>query len=250
VLVLVPGGTFQIRAQKQDPEAANYDPQAQSRWSPVHEVTLSPYFLAKHECTQAQWEKLTGERPSRYGPGNEIGGKKVMLRHPVEQVSWEDGTRWLGRYNLALPTEAQWEFACRAGTATPWWCGKDPQALAKAANLADAFFTANGGPSSWEYEVWDDGFAVHAPVGSFRPNALGLFDVHGNVWEWCRDTFKGYPSEPATDPVVQGAGYRVNRGGSWINVASGARCANRATSDPSYRYDAVGVRPARRVTSE
>jgi len=250
VLVLIPGGTFKMGAQKEDPEAANFDPQAEGNESPVHEVTLSPYFVAKHECTQAQWEKLSGETPSRYGPGNEYGGKKVTLRHPVEQVSWEDGTRWLSRFNLELPAEAQWEFACRAGTDTPWWCGKEAAALAEAANVADAFCKANGGPASWNYEEWDDGFVAHAPVGSFRPNAFGLFDVHGNVWEWCRDTFKGYPSEPATDPVVQGAGNRVSRGGGWNYVASYARCANRYAYDPSLRSNSLGVRPARSVTSE
>jgi len=168
----------------------------------------------------------------------------------VERVSWEDGTRWLGRHNLALPTEAQWEHACRAGTDTPWWCGKEAAGLAKVANLADAFCKADGGPASWQYEEWDDGFVLHAPAGSFAPNAFGLFDVHGNVWEWCRDTFKGYLADAVTNPLVQGVGRRVNRGGSWAVVASRARSAFRGGNGPSGRASVLGVRPARRVTSE
>jgi len=251
VFVLLAGGTFKMGAQKADVNAPNYDPQAVSDESPVHEVTLSPYFLSKYECTQAQWEKLTGERPSGYGPGFEFGGQKVTLRNPVEQVSWEDGARWLSRYSLALPTEAQWEHACRAGTDTPWFTGRDVKALEKGANLADAFCKANGAPATWRFtEEINDGFGLHAPVGSLASNAFGLHDVHGNVWEWCRDAHRGYPSEAAIDPVAQGAGDRVPRGGSWGHVAAYARAAFRYPTAPSFRNYDLGVRPARSVTSK
>jgi formylglycine-generating enzyme required for sulfatase activity len=249
VLVLIPGGTFRMGAQKADAKAPNHDPQAEDVEAPVHDVTLSPCFIGKHEVTQAQWERMTGARPSRYGPGNEFGGKRVTVRHPVEQVSWEDCTRWLGRWNLALPTEAQWENACRAGTDTPWWCGREAKALEKVADLADAFCKANGGPASWPYEEWDDGYTVHAPVGSFGPNTFGLHDVHGNVWEWCRDAWGRYAAEAATDPLIQGAGIRVSRGGGWNFVASFARSAYRGGNDPGIRFFSLGVRPARSVTS-
>jgi serine/threonine protein kinase/formylglycine-generating enzyme required for sulfatase activity len=247
VLVLIPGGTFRMGAQKADANGPNFDPQAEDNLGPVHEVKLSPHFLGKHEVTQAQWERMTGERPSSYGPGDEFGGKKVT--HPVERVSWEDCARWLGRWNLALPTEAQWENGCRTGTDTPWWCGKEARSLEKAANVADAFCKANGGPASWNYEAWDDGYTAHAPVGSFAANGFGLHDVHGNVWEWCRDTWGRYAPDAATDPLRQGAGIRVNRGGSWSNVASNARSALRSSNAPGIRGHYLGARPARTVTS-
>jgi formylglycine-generating enzyme required for sulfatase activity len=249
VLVLVPGGTFKMGAQKADPNAPNFDPQAEDAESPVHEVKLSPCFIGKHEVTQAQWEAMAGARPSSYGPGVEFGGKKVTLRHPVEQVSWEDCARWLARWNLALPTEAQWENACRAGTGTPWWCGKEAKALEKAANLADAFCKANGGPASWRYEEWNDGYVVHAPVGSFAPNAFGLYDVHGNVWEWCLDEYGSYagPVRAGDGLRLQGDGSsdRVIRGGSYVAPASLARSSDRGGNAPSIRFNHLGFRPAR-----
>ncbi len=251
VLVLIPGGTFNMGAQKADPNAGNFVPQAEEDEGPVHEVKLSPYFIAKHEVTQAQWEAMTGLRPSQYVPGSEFGGKRVTLRHPVEHVSWEDCARWLARWNLALPTEAQWENACRAATDTPWWCGREAKGLEKVANTADAFCKANGGPASWQYtEELNDGYAVHAPAGSFGPNAFGLHDVHGNVLEWCRDTSGRYAPEPATDPARQDAESRVLRGGSWSNVAGHARSAHRFTFLPSIRGSNLGVRSARSVTSK
>jgi formylglycine-generating enzyme required for sulfatase activity/serine/threonine protein kinase len=243
VLVLVPGGKFRMGAQKSDPTAPSFDPMADGDEGPVHEVTLSPHFVGKHEVTQAQWQTMAGARPSLYSDWNRFGGKQVTLRHPVEQVSWVDCARWLSRWNLGLPTEAQWEHACRSGTDTPWWCGREAKGLERIGNVADAFSKANGGAPHWTYEEWNDGYTVHAPVGSFAANAFGLHDVHGNVWELCSDRYEGYANQTVTL-------HRISRGGGWVGVASDARSASRAWVDPSFRSYDLGVRPARDVTSE
>ena len=251
VFVLIPGGTFWMGAQASDPTRRNYDPQAEDDEGPVHEVTLSPYFLSKYEMTQGQWERFVGVNPSRYGPGGSFGGKVTTLLHPVEQVSWDDCVRVLGRLELELPSEAQWEYGARAFADTPWSSGPDKAALALVANLADAYAQANGG-AAWTCESWSDGYVVHAPVGSLAPNEFGLYDVHGNVWEWCLDGYDGifYRSSPPTHPVspFPGSAARVSRGGSYSLTAVYARSANRIGSTPTYADDSLGVRPARVIT--
>ncbi len=252
MLVLIPGGTFQMGAQKKDKDGPNYAPEAEDDESPVHEVTLSPFFLSKYECTQAEWKEMTGGLdPSRYKAGQTLGDKPLTGRNPVEQVSWEDCDLWLSRNRLVLPTEAQREYACRAGTDTPWFTGRDVSKLGEVANVADAWLKGHGGATFAVTPEVDDGHSVHAPAGSFAPNAFGLFDVHGNVWEWCRDVYSphAYARGPTTDPLVQqGSGFRVLRGGSWINVAGNARSAARDGDDPGDRDNNLGVRPARPVT--
>jgi len=250
VLVLIPGGTFRMGAQRTNPKAPNYDPLASEDEAPVHEVTLSPYFISKYECTQAQWASFTGKRPSRNAPGNELQvGSHVTVRHPVEQVSWVDCIEWLPRHNLALPSEAQWQFACRAGTNTPFFTGRDAKSLRGFANLADAYLKASGGPESWSYEEeLNDGYASHAPVGSFKPNALGLHDTHGNVWEWCHDTIRLYLPVAQTDPVVRGLGNKMSHGGSWGSAGRDSRSSFRSTANPDDRDDSAGFRAARPIT--
>jgi formylglycine-generating enzyme required for sulfatase activity len=251
ILVLVPGATFRMGAQRTDASAPGFDPQAEDNEAPVHEVTLAPYFIGKHEVTQAQWERLSSGRPSGFADGLLVAGQRVTSLHPVEQVSWDDCERWLARHRLALPTEAQWENACRAGTVTPWSCGNDMKALGKAANIADAFCKAHGGPPMIPYtEEVDDGHAILAAVGSFAPNPFGLHDLHGNVWEWCSDTFGNYPGEAVTDPRNEGDGYRVLRGGSWFDAAPYARSSRRGSLHATLRHNILGVRAAGPVSPD
>ncbi len=252
VFVLLPRGTFLIGAQVSNPNARNYDPLAGTAEGPVREVTLAPFFLSKYEMTQGQWESFVGENPSTNDPGTNPGGKKATLLHPVEQVSWSACAETLTRLGLSLPTEEQWEYAARAGTSSAWWTGDDERSLEGAANLADSFCKRNGGPSGWAFEEWlDDGYTVHAPVGTLDANPFGLHDVCGNVWEWCRDRYGDYWS---TAPVGDGASAaggssdRVLRGGGFSNLALEARSSNRATFGPEYASHDLGLRPARSVT--
>ena len=257
VFVLIPGGTFWMGAQKTDPEGPNYDPQAESiesdkEGNPV-EVVLDPYFLSKYEMTQGQWEGFVGRNPSFYNPGNYRLSWSRERRpgdrtHPVEQVSWEDCGRELGRLGLVLPTEAQWEFGSRAGTDAPWWPGREKQELETAANLADAWAKEHGGAfGAWDEDL-DDGRTCHAPVGSYRANGFGLHDVHGNVWEWCRDGYGSYDRPTAEgdgERPVQGDSPRANRSGSYGLRARFARSAHRSWNAPVYRNNDLGCRPAR-----
>jgi formylglycine-generating enzyme required for sulfatase activity len=253
VLVLLPGGSFRMGAQRT----------AEATWEgdgdeePAHAVTLAPFFLARHELTQAQWRRLTGLEPSLYRPGVPGTGSaagSITLTHPVERVSWKDCERWLRRHGLVLPTEAQWEYGCRAGTATPWWSGAESTSLDAVANLADR--TASEAGATWP-EVLEsppalrDGFVVHGPVGSLRANGFGLHDVHGNVWEWCRDCYGSYNNPPRSGDGLRGCAAaddpRVQRGGCFVNGPRAARSPSREAAPPDNRDDGVGVRAARRL---
>ncbi|MFH0946595.1 MAG: bifunctional serine/threonine-protein kinase/formylglycine-generating enzyme family protein [Planctomycetota bacterium] len=249
VLVLIPGGRFWMGAQAEDPAGVNYDSRADPEESPPHEIDLDPYFLSKFEMTQAQWFRFRGENPSAYRKGLRFAGVEVTSLHPVEQVSWDECAVTLDRLGLVLPTEAQWEYACRGGTGTDWWCGDLLEELDQAANLADSFCKENGGPPGWSYEEsLNDRCVVHAPVGSFRENPFGLLDTIGNVWEWCRDGLGDY-----SIPVRQGDGFRLVanarnmafRGGAFSITADHARSSSRSGYSREYRFNSLGLRPAR-----
>jgi formylglycine-generating enzyme required for sulfatase activity len=247
VFVLLPGGKVTLGSQNTDPDGPNYDRQADDD-EVLHEVTLSPFFLARHEMTQAQWERLwSGDeslrQPSRYKEGDFPGNVHRITRvHPVEQVSWPMCNTLLTQHGLVLPTEAQWEYGCRGGTTTAWWVPEDQ--LQDVANVADALVQEH---TSWVSESWRDGHIVHAPVGSFEANPFGLFDVHGNLWEWCREMYGAYGDERDGDGLREAETtlVRVNRGGSFGNLASYARSAKRSSDSPSFRLSGLGLRPAR-----
>jgi len=248
VFVLIPGGKFWMGAQKTDPEGRNYDPQANDDESdrdgnPV-EVVLDPYFLSKYEMTQGQWDRFVGRNPSYWlAPYQSLSGPL----HPVEQVSWEDCDRELSRLGLVLPTEAQWERACRAGTETPWSSGPEAVSLAEYANIRDATF-GRMFSTALDFEEFDDGFGRLAAVGSLKANTYGFFDMHGNAGEWCRDGYGSYDrltTEGDGKGPVQGDSLRVFRGGACNFRATHARSAGRFRNTPVIRSSALSCRPAR-----
>jgi formylglycine-generating enzyme required for sulfatase activity len=190
---------------------------------PAHRVTISSAFdIGKYEVTQAQWQAVMGNNPSKF---RDCGGNC-----PVEQVSWEDAQKFINKLNLTneaftfrLPTEADWEYACRAGTTGDY-----------AGNLSEmAWYSENSGSKT------------HA-VGGKQPNAWGLADMHGNVWEWCQDwyheTYYGAPTDGSAWLSGGEQKYRVLRGGSWNEEAVGWRSAERAGFIPTFRVDDGGFR--------
>ncbi len=225
-----------------------YSPQVPDE-GPKHRVKLTrPFYMGKHEVTVAQFRQFVQE--TNYKTETELHGSGAALRlmsgvwqdkpemswknpsfkqddnHPVVQVTINDANRfcqWLSQKEgepkrYSLPTEAQWEYACRAGTTTAWYSGEDPSALQHVANLADAAFKREFAATQRRTLAWDDGYEFTAPVGKFRPNAFGLYDMHGNVGEYCRDrsnpTF--YDKSPLVNPVGPTAGPVIIRGGQWM----------------------------------
>jgi formylglycine-generating enzyme required for sulfatase activity len=260
VFVLLPGGRFRMGAQDDDPGAPNYDEHLVARagrlaaelCGPVHEVSLAPFFLARHELTKGQWQRLwRGDDAlldsSEMKVGELAHGRPITLAHPVQQVDWRSCTELLAAHGLVLPTEAQWEYACRAGTEGAW--SVDIGRFVEFANVADAAGKRAG--MRWNFDPWDDGHIVTAPVGSYRPNPLGLHDMYGNVWEWCQDPYGDYSA-----PVAAGDGHRLYGNGSGDRILRGGGFADPSAIGTSYhrrhpvwtfRTEFVGLRAARRL---
>ncbi|MCA8976160.1 MAG: formylglycine-generating enzyme family protein, partial [Planctomycetes bacterium] len=239
-------------AQAVDAAAANHDAAAGPYETPVHVVELEPFFLAKYETTQQQWQRLSdGGNPSVYAFGRQMtAGPQLTGRNPVENVSQRMALEVLQQHGLGLPTEAQWEYACRAGTSTPWHFGARELAV-EYANFADR--AAVRGGARWETEPdLDDGHIVHAPVGSFRCNDFGLHDMHGNVSELTLDRMAWYwrPTEPGSGlrVVPYDARSVVFRGGDHGMTLTALRSSDRSLSETvDYRSGTLGVRAARAV---
>ncbi len=258
VLVLIPGGAFRMGTTRTwGASGLNQDRHIHRNEGPVHPVHLGPFFLSKYELTQGQWLRMTGSNPSSYKSGMKVPGQhaRITLTHPVERVNWPEANRWLQRWGLILPTEAQWEYAARAGTRSMWWTGNITAGLPAAGNLRDqAFFRA---ARIKPFEAWDDGYSVHAPVGRFAANDFGLHDVIGNVQEWCRDPYlqtayglaqrgpEGWRTYPAA--ALGDRAPRVWRGGCWSTIAFSARSAMRFWGPPDLRANLLGLRPGRPV---
>jgi formylglycine-generating enzyme required for sulfatase activity len=231
VLVLVPGGRFHMGSATPAPgrSPARADTTANEDESPDVEIELAPFFVAKHEMTRAQWRRMSGGAPSN--------DEWQLL--PVASVSWSEAALALAHSGLALPTEAQWEYAARAGTTSRWWCGSEPGSLRGAAN--------GGGPSDPRL-ARDEVRANPKAVDALRANAFGLVHVHGNVAEWTRDTYAPYTVPPAPIDGRRNAtenGLRAVRGGSYASSAAEMRSAARAAVAKDNHDPLIGIRAAR-----
>ena len=230
--VKITGGTFMMGSPADEPSRSNDEVR--------HQVTVSSFFMGKYEVTQKEWREVMGNNPSHFKGDN----------LPVEQVSWYEAVEYCNKrsrregltpaYTIngtnvswnrnasgcRLPTEAEWEYACRAGTSGPYNTGNNITA------------------SQANYDVTYREMTVNA--GSFAPNAWGLYDMHGNVWEWCWDWYGNYPNRAQSDPVGPSAGAnRVARGGSWYGLALNLRSAYRISFTTALRIIDVGFRRVR-----
>lgn len=194
------------------------------------------FWLAKHPVTQQQWTAVMGENPSRRGKGDS---------HPADNVSWDMTQTFFKRLHekfqisLCLPREVQWEYACRAGTGTPFGIGTGTVLNAQMANFRGSAPYVSG-PSAFEWRYREQTL----PAGSFPPNAWGLHDMHGQLWEWCADTFQAPPAPLTTKPAdASDRSHRVLRGGSWLDDGWNARSAYRFGLTPDYAVDVIGFRP-------
>jgi formylglycine-generating enzyme required for sulfatase activity len=219
-------GSFLMGSPKDEPERGSNETQ--------HPVTLTQgYWLADTACTQALWQAVMGENPSRFQDDQD---------NPVEKVSWNEVQGFLQRLNTAvpglnavLPTEAQWEYACRAGTATPFAFGANitPEQV----NYDGNYPYADGAKGLYRQKT--------VPVRALPCNDWGLYQMHGNVWEWCRDWYGDYPAGEAIDPLgLEQGERRVLRGGSWIYDGGDARSAYRIRYEPDIRHVYIGFRLA------
>ena len=217
-----------------------------------HSVTLTKgFWMLETEVTQAMWESVMGENPSWFsteGIGSEEVSGQETLRFPVEEVSWDDCQSFCRKLSdklgltVSLPAEAQWEYACRAGTTTAYSFGSNESDLWRYGNYCDA---SNTNDFNWQDKAHNDGHDRTAPVASYAPNAWGLYDMHGNVWEWCQDWYDEdyYAESPASDPTGPTSGsLRVDRGGSWSSLAECCRSAFRDYCEPGARSNNLGFR--------
>ncbi|MBF0227256.1 MAG: formylglycine-generating enzyme family protein [Desulfobacterales bacterium] len=225
--VLIPAGTFIMGSPGTE----------LGRWSneTQHQVTLTKaFYMQTTEVTQGQWKAVMGSNPSYFSSCGD--------NCPVEQVSWNDCQQFISKLNVMegvslyrLPTEAEWEYAARAGSTTALYNGN--------VTVTDCSYDSNLNIMGWYCGNADN--KTHE-VAQKQANGWGLYDMHGNVWEWCSDGYGAYPSTPVTDPVGPTAGsYLVKRGGSWYDYARYCRSAYRSNNTPSSYDIKIGLRLSR-----
>ncbi len=218
-MIAVEGGTFTMGATSEQGSDA-YDDE-----KPAHQVTLSSYYIGKTEVTQELWQAVMGSNPSKFSGTN----------LPVEKVSWEDCQSFVIKLNeltgknFRLPTEAEWEYAARGG------------------NKSNGFKFSGGNNIAEVAWYSENGNKISHPVATKAPNELGIYDMSGNVWEWCSDWYSSsyYTSSSQTNPTGPNSGsYRVYRGGSWSGNDRYCRVSHRDSNYPSYRFNYLGLRLA------
>jgi formylglycine-generating enzyme len=231
--VLIPAGTFTMGSPGSDMDRKGDET--------AHQVTISrPFYMQSTEVTVKQWREIMGS-PWFFK-------KKGEEDMPVTHVSWDDCKKFIKKLNARnegvyrLPTEAEWEYACRGGSDTVYGWGN-------AIDCSKAMY-ANNTLKMADCVKWvrSKGLATDkpAPVGSYAPNPWGLYDMPGNVWEWCQDWYGPYPKGSVVDPQgPQSGAERVRRGGSWYGTWQRCRCANRNFSHPANRYQTTGFRLVR-----
>jgi formylglycine-generating enzyme required for sulfatase activity len=272
----IKAGKFLMGSPKD--EEGRYDEEG-----PRHEVEITKaFYMGVYPVTREQFAAFVkaaeyqteGEADGKGGYGLNVATAKWEQKpeytwrhpgftqtedHPVVEVSWNDAKAfcaWLSKKegkNYELPTEAEWEYSCRAGTKTRFWCGDEDASLKGNANIADASLKEkmdSDATKNWTFVSWDDGYTFTSPVGSFKANPWGLYDMHGNVWQWCADYYdaKFYENSDKKDPFNSSKSEpRVLRGGSWYLVPRYCRSAYRNGSGPAYRLDLFGFRVVLRL---
>jgi len=217
----IPAGTFIMGSPTSEVDRSLGETQ--------HQVTLSAFKMSKYEVTFEQYD-LFCEATGRSKPSDEGWGRG---KRPVINVNWDDATAFATWMGCRLPTEAEWEYACRAGTTTPFSTGSN--LTTSQANYDGNYPYNNNAKGEYRQKT--------LPVGSFTANAYGLFDMHGNVWEWCSDWYGDYSSGAQTNPKGDASGsFRVIRGGSWNYDALLCRSAARYADFPDFSLNYFGFR--------
>ena len=223
-MIAVEGGTFKMGAQSSDSGGDNYDSDAEDDESPVHDVTLSSYYIGETEVTQELWEAVMGSNPSYFSG---------YPQRPVESVSWDDCQEFITKLNnltgknFRLPTEAEWEYAARGGN-------KSNDYKYSGSNTIGNVAWYNDNSSSTTHDV-----------KTKQANELGIYDMSGNVFEWCQDRNGSYSSGSQTNPTGPSSGsFRVSRGGTWISNARHCRVSYRYSYNSDYRLIDLGLRLA------